>query len=75
MIQSTNACINCENLTAEINCSVHNLTTELDNVCDDHNFKRTITKNSTCNNCNHYKAVTCPNPTSASDGMLCFSWS
>ena len=53
MIQSTNACINCENLTAEINCSVHNLTTELDNVCDDHNFKRTITNKFVA----HYKPI------------------
>ena len=36
--QSTKACINYENLTAEINCFVHKRTTELDNVCDEHKF-------------------------------------
>ena len=36
---SNNVCFNCENLTDTISCSKHNLNVNLDNYCDDHNYK------------------------------------
>ena len=53
----------------------HQIEVDLDKVCSDHTFKKSLTKNSSCINCNNFKTKACPNPALAGDGMLCFSWS
>jgi hypothetical protein len=74
MIRSATVCVNCDNLMPSMTCGKHKQSVELDNVCDDHHYKKSLTKDSSCNNCNHFKSSSCPNPTLAADGMLCFSW-
>ena len=71
---SNNVCFNCENLTNNITCSKHDLNVNLDNYCDDHNYKKSLNKSSSCGNCMKYQSDNCPNPNYAVDKLLCFSW-
>lgn len=74
-IVSNNVCFNCENLTDSISCSKHQFNVNLDNYCDDHNYKKSLSKNSNCGNCSKFKNESCPNTNYASEALLCFSWS
>tara|TARA_B100000925_G_scaffold190023_1_gene143696 strand:- start:101 stop:334 length:234 start_codon:yes stop_codon:yes gene_type:complete len=74
MIKSVNTCLNCESLESALNCSKHNLSVQIDNVCDDHSIKKAFSKMSDCLSCLNFKKNNCPHPESAKDGMLCFSW-
>ena len=56
-------------------CAKHNLSVEIDNVCNDHSLKKAFTKLSDCLTCSNYKKIDCPNPGNSGAGMLCFSWS
>lgn len=75
MIKSVNSCLNCENLVDSLKCAKHNLSVEIDNVCNDHSLKKAFTKLSDCLTCSNYKKIDCPNPGNSGAGMLCFSWS
>ena len=75
MIKSVNSCLNCENLVDSLMCAKHNLSVEIDNVCNDHSVKKAFTKLSDCLTCSSYKKIDCPNPGNSGAGMLCFSWS
>jgi len=75
MIKSVNSCINCKNLVDSLMCAKHNLSVEIDNVCNDHSVKKAFTKLSDCLTCSNYKKIDCPNPGNSGAGMLCFSWS
>lgn len=75
MITTTNACINCENLIANLNCAKHEQPVQLDNSCTDHSYRKAISKDSSCRNCTKNNTPQCPNPALAAHGMLCFSWS
>jgi len=74
MIKSVNSCLNCENLVESLKCIKHNLSVQIDNVCEDHSIKKAFSKMSDCLNCSNYKKPSCPNSGSAASGMLCFSW-
>ena len=43
-LESNNVCFNCENLTDTITCSKHDLNVNLDNYCDDHNYKKSLNR-------------------------------
>ena len=73
-VKSISSCINCENLLPSFDCSKHQIEVDLDKVCSDHTFKKSLSKNSNCLNCDNFKTKACPNPALAGDGMLCFSW-
>ena len=75
MIKSVNSCLNCKNLVDSLMCAKHNLSVEIDNVCNDHSVKKAFTKLSDCLTCSNYKKIDCPNPGNSGAGMLCFSWS
>lgn len=75
MIKSVNSCLNCKNLVDSLMCAKHNLSVEIDNVCNDHTVKKAFTKLSDCLTCSNYKKIDCPNPGNSGAGMLCFSWS
>ncbi len=75
MIKSVNSCLNCKNLVDSLMCAKHNLSVEIDNVCNDHSLKKAFTKLSDCLTCSNYKKIDCPNPGNSGAGMLCFSWS
>ncbi len=74
-LESGSVCINCENLMDSFRCGKHDVDVDLDNVCSDHSFKRSISKSSNCFNCKKYETEQCPNPGFAAEGLLCFSWS
>ena len=40
MIKSVNSCLNCENLVESLKCVKHNLSVQIDNVCEDHSIKK-----------------------------------
>ncbi|MAR44156.1 MAG: hypothetical protein CMC48_08810 [Flavobacteriaceae bacterium] len=73
-VKSISSCINCENITSTFDCSKHNIEVDIDKVCSDHTFKKSLTKESNCSNCINFKTQSCPNPNLAAEGMLCFSW-
>ena len=65
MIKSVNTCLNCESLESALNCSKHNLSVQIDNVCDDHSMKKAFSKMSDCLSCLNFKKTNCPHPESA----------
>jgi len=73
-IRNNNTCINCENLLSNFMCSKHNKSVEITNSCEKHMYKQSITKNSSCSNCNHYNTESCTKPEEASEKMICFDW-
>ena len=73
-IKNINTCINCENLIREFICSKHNQKVEINNFCESHSYKDSITKNSSCANCFHFGKTSCSRPLEASDSMICFDW-
>ena len=73
-IKNNNTCINCENLQNNFMCLKHNKTVDITNSCEEHTYKVSITKNSSCSNCNHYEEVSCTKPDEASGKMVCFDW-
>ena len=75
MIKSVNSCLNCENLVDSLVCTKHDVSVEIDNVCNEHSIKKAFSKLSDCLSCSNYKKASCPNPGSSAAGMLCFSWS
>ena len=48
MIKSVNTCLNCESLESALNSSKHNLSVQIENVCDDHRMKKAFSKMSDC---------------------------
>ena len=74
MIRESISCLNCENLENNSICNKHHESVQLDNVCDQHNYKKNLTRDSTCSNCSNFNTTDCPNPSFASKEMLCFSW-
>ncbi len=74
-IKSTASCMNCENFNSDFVCEKHNIEVSLLNVCDSHQLSNeSVSKNSNCSNCNHFEKSSCAHPSSASEGVLCFSW-
>jgi hypothetical protein len=73
-LKNINTCINCENLLREFICRKHKQKVEINNYCESHSYKDSITKNSSCANCYHYGETSCSRPSEASDTMVCFDW-
>ena len=74
-LNSVNTCTNCDNLQKNFNCSIHNVAVDLNNTCDSHNLKLSITKSSSCSNCSYQHTVNCSHPKQANKDLLCFDWS
>ena len=73
-LDTSNVCLNCENLTNDSTCSKHQLVVKLNNYCDSHSFKMSLHKGSNCGNCVKLSTEMCPNRPTATAGLLCFSW-
>ena len=73
-LRSINACINCENLIREFVCKKHNQKVEINNFCESHAYKESITKDSSCSNCAHFGQASCSRPEESSSTMICFDW-
>ncbi len=73
-IRSVNTCLNCENLLKDFICSKHRQKVEINNFCESHAHKDSITKNSSCTNCSNFGKESCSKPSEASSTMVCFDW-
>ncbi len=73
-IQNLSTCINCTNLAANFQCAKHATEVGLSSSCSDHSYKVSLNKQSSCDNCSNFQSESCPNPTKAAIGMLCFAW-
>ena len=73
-LKNINTCLNCENLIREFICSKHQQKVEINNFCESHSYKDSLTKNSSCANCSHFGKISCSRPLEASDSMICFDW-
>ncbi len=73
-LKITNTCINCENLLQNFMCKKHNEEVGINNSCESHSYKESISKDSSCSNCSHYGINSCSKPLEASPSMLCFDW-
>ena len=71
-LRSINTCLNCENLIRDLRCSKHNQKVEINNFCESHTYKDSITKDSSCTNCSNYGRESCSKPSEASSKMVCF---
>tara|TARA_Y200000002_G_scaffold365487_1_gene355479 strand:- start:834 stop:1067 length:234 start_codon:yes stop_codon:yes gene_type:complete len=74
MIKTVENCMSCENITASMNCSLHEINVKMNNVCDEHKVKPSFLGKADCSTCSSFEHLSCPNPRSAKAGMLCFSW-
>ena len=74
MIKTVENCMSCENITASMSCSLHEIEVKMNNVCDEHKAKSSFSAKADCTTCSSFKQLSCPNPNSANVGMLCFSW-
>ena len=73
-LRQVNTCTNCQNLNTNFNCSKLNRQVDLNNVCDSHISKESLTINSSCLDCRYFNQNDCKYPVRAGEGMLCFSW-
>ena len=73
-LRSANTCLNCENLLKDFICSKHRQKVEINNFCESHAYKDSITKNSSCTNCSNFGKESCSKPSEASNTMVCFDW-
>ncbi len=73
-LRSVNTCLNCENLLKDFICSKHRQKVEINNFCESHAHKDSITKNSSCTNCSNFGKESCSKPSEASSTMVCFDW-
>ena len=75
VVRQVNTCTNCQNLSAEFNCTKHDKQVDLNNVCDSHITHKSLSINSSCTDCSFFNKSDCKYPDRAGEGMLCFSWS
>ena len=73
-LRQVNTCTNCQNLKPDFNCSKYQKQVDLNNVCDSHVSKTSLSINSSCLDCSFFKQQDCKYPSRAGKGMLCFSW-
>ena len=73
-LRSVNTCLNCENLLKDFICSKHSQKVEINNFCESHAHKDSITKDSSCTNCSNFGKESCSKPSEASNTMVCFDW-
>ena len=73
-LRKVNTCTNCQNLNPDFNCSKYKKQVDLNNVCDSHVSKKSLSINSSCLDCSFFNQSNCKYPSRAGEGMLCFSW-
>lgn len=73
-IRLTNGCVNCENLTTESICKIHEVMVEKIHTCDNFNMRVSAESEITCLTCTKYFTSKCPNKAEAAPKMLCNEW-
>ena len=70
-IRLVNGCVNCENLTAENVCKLHQTKVESKHTCDSFNMRPSLQGEVDCLSCAKYNTPACANLSHAAKGMLC----
>ena len=73
-IRIGNSCSNCNSLTANQNCEVHEVKVNAGYTCDTFNLRSDLKNDANCSNCSRFKQNSCAHPHKASSGMLCPQW-
>lgn len=74
-IRLVNGCVNCENLTADSKCKVHETVVKDIHTCDDFDMRVSLKDEIECGTCSKFSTPLCPNNAHAASGMLCNEWS
>ncbi len=73
-IRLGNSCVNCENLTANEECSIHQVKVSDNYTCDSFEMKMALKDDPNCSTCSRFQTATCARPNKAAIGMLCSHW-
>ena len=69
-IRLVNGCVNCQNLTADSICKIHEAKVESIHTCDSFNMRVSLKSEVTCISCIKYFSNKCPNQAKAAPAML-----
>ena len=61
-LRKVNTCTNCQNLKLDFNCSKHKKKVDLNNVCDSHVSKKSLSINSSCLDCRFFSGFSDVHP-------------
>lgn len=70
-IRLTSGCVNCQNLTEERNCAIHNVKVEERFTCDSFDMRPSLFDEVDCTSCSRMNDSSCAHPAKASAGMMC----
>lgn len=70
-IRLVNGCVNCANLSAEHNCTVHQTKVEEKYTCDSFDMRASLENELDCLDCSRHQTNSCPHPSKAGEDMLC----
>ena len=73
-IRLGNNCTNCENLSENMMCKVHNVKVSNSYTCDSFEMKAALKDDPNCLTCSRYESPSCANPKKAAPGMMCSHW-
>lgn len=73
-IRLVNGCVNCQNLTTDNICKIHEAKVENIYTCDSFNMRVSLKSEVTCISCIKYFSNKCPNQAKAAPDMLCNAW-
>lgn len=73
-IRLVNGCANCQNLTAENICKIHETKVEAKYTCDSFDMRPSLKDEVDCTTCAKYQTAKCPNKLHAAADMLCNDW-
>ena len=73
-IRIGNSCGNCDNLTNNHQCGVHEVQVSESYTCDSFEMKVALKNDPNCSSCSRFEKASCANPQKAAAGMLCSKW-
>lgn len=73
-IKLAECCANCENHITGSVCSVQEIVTSENQVCESYEFRVALHRESDCLKCSKFQTSNCAHPKKASEGMLCTVW-
>lgn len=73
-IRLVNGCVNCQNLSPENVCKVHETKVESKHTCDSFDMRVSLKGEVDCMSCAKYSTNKCPNQAHAAADMLCNQW-
>lgn len=70
-IRLVNGCVNCENLSSDHTCTVHQAVVKEIYTCDSFDMRVSLKQEVECGTCSKFNMPYCPNQANAAHGMLC----